>query len=196
MNKCVTDDQRPVLRKGIADIICNGSSCTGDYRADYNRHGCYFMCIPDISLLPGHSKENLFLEHGDIESWESIPVTFSLDDVCPTPDPNVTSAVDHHEQHEIAKGNGTMKGDNPHGMPGWFIGLIVLAIFGVLVLIGIIVRCFFHETWNNIHCPRLDCTAEGRPQNEQEMDSLNNAPAEINIPENVDTNMPVGLARV
>ncbi|XP_041032728.1 uncharacterized protein LOC121271072 isoform X4 [Carcharodon carcharias] len=120
--------------------------------------------------------------------------------VCSTPDPSVTPAVDHHKQHETAKGNGTKKGDNPHGMPGWSIGLIVLVIFVVLVLIGTLVCCFFKhkfpETWNKICCPWLVYTAEERPQNEQEMDPLNNASAEIiNIPENEDTNTPVAPAR-
>ncbi|XP_041032725.1 uncharacterized protein LOC121271072 isoform X2 [Carcharodon carcharias] len=200
MNKCVTEDQRPVLKKGIADIICNGLNCTGGYRAGYNQHGCYYVCIPDISHLPGSSEEDFHLEYGDTESWESKPVTFNLADVCSTPDPSVTPAVDHHKQHETAKGNGTKKGDNPHGMPGWSIGLIVLVIFVVLVLIGTLVCCFFKhkfpETWNKICCPWLVYTAEERPQNEQEMDPLNNASAEIiNIPENEDTNTPVAPAR-
>ncbi|XP_078389662.1 uncharacterized protein LOC144671577 [Cetorhinus maximus] len=139
MNKCVTDDQRPMLKSGLK-VICQGSTCTGNYRASFNKSGCYYLCIQDISHPTDASKENLHLLFGKAEFTELIPVTFGSDDVCPTPDPSVTPAVDHQKQHNTTEG----------ARPGFGIGIGVTVGFFVGVLLSGIVVCVFQrrQKWN------------------------------------------------
>ncbi|XP_078394435.1 uncharacterized protein LOC144678560 [Cetorhinus maximus] len=134
MNKCVTDDQRPVLKSGMK-VICKGPNCTGNYRAGFNKSGCYDMCIQDISHPTNASKENLYLEFGKAEFAKSIRVTFSADDVCRTPDPSVTPAVDHHKQHNTTEDSGLSTGAR--------VGLGI----GIPVLLVAVIVVFIFQTW-------------------------------------------------
>ncbi|XP_048476625.1 uncharacterized protein LOC125487957 [Rhincodon typus] len=94
MNKCVTKDQRPVLKRGLTEIICNGLTCTGNYRAYFNQSSCYYVCIVDIRYLKDSSKGNL-LEFGNMESSETLFLRFRSDHACPSQGPSATPEADH-----------------------------------------------------------------------------------------------------
>ncbi|XP_048476581.1 uncharacterized protein LOC125487946 [Rhincodon typus] len=194
MDKCVTKDQKPVLKHRIGEAICNGSNCTGNYRAFFNQSGCYYVCIIDIQHLTNSFESNPTLEFGIAESAVLKTLQFTSDNVCPTPDPRDNPALDPHKQFSTTQDNTTIMEDREHstGMPHWLVVLVVLAVFAIFAcfVIGIVLKFRYPTIWNNICCQCWACRhrAQEMVQDGQELNRLNNYNVETGcqLDENID----------
>ncbi|XP_060708628.1 uncharacterized protein LOC132833952 isoform X2 [Hemiscyllium ocellatum] len=95
INKCITEEQKPVLKRGIDEILCNGLTCSGNYRASFNQSGCYNVCIIDIRYLKNSTKDVYYVEFGNLKTWRTFSPPFTSDHVCPTQGPSETPEADH-----------------------------------------------------------------------------------------------------